>query len=221
MNNITPVISHVVVSMAGMGTRLGKNCPKGLVDIREHKLVYYLLQCVENIPDVRIVVGFHAQDVIDYVKSVRSDVNFVLNSDYETTTCAYSINLGCCDLPDPYLIVDGDLLLNRHSFNQFVEACKSGNTLVGITPAKTEQSVFVDIDESLQMIKGFTRQPVSKWEWSGVAFVNGFHIEKSERFICDTLAKKLPLRYQPIECFEIDTPADYQLALDNFEMLGY
>ncbi|MBR5711630.1 MAG: hypothetical protein IKX40_12815 [Thermoguttaceae bacterium] len=42
-----------------------------------------------------------------------------------------------------------------------------------------------------------------------------------ERFICDTLAKKAPLRYQPIERFEIDAPADYQLALDNFDILGY
>lgn len=215
------MVNHVIVSMAGMGTRLGENRPKGLIDIGKHKLVYYLLQLVREIPDVRIVVGFQAEDVMEYVKSIRPDVHFVLNADYATTTCAYSINLGCRDLTEPYLVVDGDLLLNRFSFEHFLQTCERGETLVGITPAKTEQAVFVDIDEVGKTIRNFTREPVSRWEWSGVVFVNGFHIDAQERFICDTLGKRLPLRYQPIECFEIDTPADYQLALEHFHELGY
>ncbi|MDO4571255.1 MAG: NTP transferase domain-containing protein [Planctomycetia bacterium] len=215
------MISHVVISMAGKGTRLGQHCPKGLVDIDQHKLVWYLLQNTFDIPDVRIVVGYCAEKVIDYVRSIRNDVTFVHNDIYETTSCAFSINMGCRDIDEPYLIVDGDLLLNCQSFRQFVNQTQDGKTLIGITLAKTQDAVFVELDSQEKNILSFTRKPVSKWEWSGVAYINGFTIESSEQFICDTLAKHLPLRCQPIDCYEIDTPADYQLALEHLGELGY
>lgn len=205
-------IKHAVVSMAGFGSRLGKNLPKGLVELGSHRLVWYLLQVTRNIPDLRIVVGFKAQEVIDYVKTIRPDVNFILNSDYASTSCAYSIDLGSRDLTEPFLIIDGDLLLVPDSFQEFVSECeKTSRTLVGVTPAKTEQAVFAETNDEDGTIRGFTRTPGSKWEWSGVAFVD-FPIDPQERFICDTLAKKLPLKYHPIQCFEIDTPADHELA---------
>lgn len=213
-------IKHMVVSMAGLGSRLGKGCPKGLIDIGEHKLVWYLLQLTKEISDVRFVVGYKSQDVIDYVRSIREDAKFILNSKYETTSCAYSIRMGTEDIKDAYLIVDGDLLLDSKSFDFFKSKCKD-DTIVGITPAKTEEGVFVEMDETKGTILSFTRKPVSCWEWSGVAYINGFLINPQLQFICDTLANKLPLKYLPINCFEIDTPSDYQLALNNVSRLGY
>jgi choline kinase len=213
-------IRHAVITMAGMGTRLGQGRPKGLIDIGGHKLAFYVLSLLKRVPDVRIVVGYQADAVAEYVRRHRPDVSLVLNKDYETTSCAYSVNLACRDLADPYLIIDGDLLLDRHSFETFVAACDD-ETLVGVTPAKTEEAVFVALDETSRTITAFTRRPVSRWEWSGVAYVHGFHIDGTLPYICDTLERHLPLKYHPIDCFEIDTPADYQLALANFGSLGY
>ncbi len=207
--------------MAGLGSRLGKNLPKGLVDIGPHKLVWYLLQVTKFIPDLRIVVGFKVQEVMDYVQTIRPDVRFVLNADYASTSCAYSINLGSRDFTEPYLIIDGDLLLNAESFRDFVAVCEaSDHAVIGVTPAKTEEAVFAVTDEEKGTVREFTRTPGSRWEWSGVAYVN-FPIDPEKRFICDTLAEKLPLPFQPIQCFEIDTPQDYQLALEHLNELGY
>ena len=48
----------VIISCAGMGTRLGLNIPKCLVEINGKTLLEIQLQQLEDVEDVRIVVGY-------------------------------------------------------------------------------------------------------------------------------------------------------------------
>lgn len=67
-------------------------------------------------------------------------MNFVPNSNCAETSCAHSIALGSRDLTEPYLIIDGELLLVPDSFQDFVSECeKTDQPLVGVTPAKTDR----------------------------------------------------------------------------------
>ena len=88
-NNIT-----IVISCAGKGTRLGIGTTKALVDIEGKPLILHQLEQLGEYDDIRIVVGYHAEEVIETVKKVRDDIKFVFNHDYETTGTADSFSKG-------------------------------------------------------------------------------------------------------------------------------
>ena len=211
------IIKHAVISAAGMGTRLGLNQPKCLVEINNKKIIAYLLELVKDIEDIRIVVGFMEKDVIDYVKNIRSDVTFVRNPDYKTTTNSYSVYLATKDLKEPYLMVDGDLLINQPSYLDFINkvAISPRQSLIGITKAKTEEAVFVSLNSEQQIIS-FTREQGQLYEWSGLAYFSNIVINEQGGYIFSELEKYLPLKTQHIVCWEIDTPDDLELARKEY-----
>ncbi|MGY3189348.1 phosphocholine cytidylyltransferase family protein [Lysinibacillus sp. TE18511] len=210
------IIKHAIISAAGMGTRLGMNMPKCLVEVNGRKIIDYLLELLKNIEDIRIVVGFMEEEVINYVKSIRSDVIFVRNPNFKITTNSYSVHLASKDLDEPFLIIDGDLIINKKSFENFLSNCekKPEHSLVGITKSKTEEAVFTAIkkEDNENYIKSFTREEQLDYEWSGLAYLNGIKIEKNGGYIFHELEKHLPIRCEIIECWEIDTPEDLENA---------
>ena len=87
-------VKNAVICAAGLGSRLGLNVPKCLVPIGSEKLIYYLLQLVKDIENVHIVVGYKEEEVIKYVRSIRNNVVFVRNPNYNTTSNSHSLYLG-------------------------------------------------------------------------------------------------------------------------------
>ena len=73
----------VVINCAGMGTRLGLGSPKTLLDICGKPLIIWQLDLLKNVKDIRIVVGYEAEKVIDVVTQFRKDIMFVFNYDYQ------------------------------------------------------------------------------------------------------------------------------------------
>lgn len=212
-------IKHAIVSMAGLGSRLGFNTTKGLVKIGKKRIIDYQLNLLDNIPDVRIVVGFQEYDVMDYVRNIRDDVTFIRNPDFKTTSNSYSIYLASKDLKSPYLIIDGDILINKDHFNDFLLNCKN-ESVVCLTPAKTEEAVFVEINENNNMIKKFQRSPKLSFEWTGIAYFKDIFIPKDQGYVYKELEKYLPLKYHILDCYEIDTEADFYLAKKNLHKLN-
>ena len=195
--------------------------PKCMVTVGPRRIIDYQLEMLESIPDVRIVVGFQEEVVIDHVRQIRPDVTFVRNPDYLSTSNSYSVHLGSRHLRDPYLTIDGDLILHVESFREFLTMAAAGDTLIGITPSKTEEAVFVRRDDSGERIVEFFREPRTEYEWSGVALLNGVEIFGNEQYVYQQLERYLPLRCYPVECFEIDTPEDLSNAHHHFDELGY
>lgn len=207
-------VENAVICAAGIGSRLGLDLPKCLVPIGEHRLIYYLLQAMESIKHIWIVVGFKEDEVIRYVKKIRKDVIFVRNPDYRTTTNSYSLHLGSKLIDGPFLNVDGDMILDKRSFLDFVAAVEPGQDLIAYTKAKTEDAVFVDIDEQ-EYITKFSRQKISEWEWSGIACFSNIKIPSEGGYVYQVLEQDLPLKGKLIECMEIDTPDDLQYLRKN------
>ena len=55
----------VVIAAAGIGSRLGMNLPKSLVEINGRTVLERLLtECLHDVADVRLVVGFRADEVV-------------------------------------------------------------------------------------------------------------------------------------------------------------
>ena len=59
----------VVISCAGMGTRLGIGSTKALVDICGKPMIIRQLEMLDEVEDVRIVVGYQAEKVIEVAKA--------------------------------------------------------------------------------------------------------------------------------------------------------
>ena len=199
-------IKHAVICAAGLGSRLGKNMPKTLVNITEDKrIIDHQLELVEDFELVSIVVGYKCKDVVDYVKDKREDIRIIHNPGFENNSTAFSI--------------DGDLLINKKEFDNFVNSY-DGKTLLGITPAKTEDGVYVNLNENQEVIS-FQRQPKTDFEWANIACINKPVImDKNEDYVYPQFIKHLPLKAFIIEhLYEVDTPGDYEVALANLDKL--
>ena len=109
-------LQHAVIAAAGFGSRLNKGIPKCLVDINGHKIIEYQLALLQDIPDVRVVVGYHANEVISFVKDIRPDVSFIVNEKFDTTSTLQSYYMGCHDIHDFFLLLDGDIIPHKTIF---------------------------------------------------------------------------------------------------------
>ena len=102
----------IVIPCAGMGKRLGMNIPKALVRIDEKSLIRRNLELLKDCDDIRIVVGYKAQDVIEEVLKYRKDVVFVFNNDYQNTGTGDSVSKAAKYANEYVITIDGDLLVN-------------------------------------------------------------------------------------------------------------
>jgi choline kinase len=209
-------IKHAVISAAGLGSRLGLDMPKCLVELEGHSLIYYLLNLLGDVPDVRIVVGFKEQQVIDYVRAIRPDVTFVRNANYANSTNAYSLYLATRHLTEPYLSIDGDMYVEPESFFRFVDACSRHRNLIGISRSFTEEAVFVGLDEANERITEFRRSPPGEFEWCGIAYFSDLQVSPRAKYVYNEIEAMLPIAAETVDVFEIDTPQDLDYLYRNF-----
>lgn len=209
-------IEYAVISAAGLGSRLGLNIPKCLVEINGRQIIDYQLELLKDVPNIRIVVGFMEQEVIESVNKIRDDILFVRNPLYNSTTNCRSLWLGSRDIPTDYLAIDGDLLIPRTSFANFRENTRKNETLVGITKAKTEDAVFADYKKKTGDILSFSRDINYGYEWTGLVYLSGIRIEKDSKYVFNILEQSLPLKAFEIECYEVDTAFDLDKTRREF-----
>jgi len=212
-------VKHVVISAAGIGSRLELNMPKCLVDIGGKKIIDYQLHLLRNIPNIRIVVGFMEDEVINYIRKIRKDVIFVRNPDYRTTSNSYSLHLATADLKEPFLSIDGDLIIDPCSFDSFLRKCGQDKSIVGITKVKTEEAVFAHLDDT--KIAKFSFTEPAEYEWAGIAYLHNIKIQKNTGFVFKEIEKYLPLEAKEIYCHEVDTPEDLRNAIGALSQYNY
>lgn len=213
-------INHSVICAAGLGSRLGMNMPKTLVDVTDDKkIIDYQLELVEDIELVSYVVGYQCEKVVEYVKDKREDLRIIHNPGFEHNSTCYSIYLATKDIDEPYISIDGDLLINKEEFKNFYKSFK-GKTILGITPSKTEDGVYAILNDKQEIIS-FQRNPKTPHEWANIACIaEPVVLDKDEPFVYPQFEKHLPLKSFNIDnLFEVDTPGDFEFALKNLDKL--
>lgn len=213
-------INYAIISAAGIGSRLGKNMPKTLVNITEtKKIIDYQIEFVGDIKNIRLVVGYQHEKVVEYIKEKDYDVEIIHNPGFRNNTTCYSMHLATEDLDEPYVALDGDLLINKNEFNNFVKAFND-EPLIGITPSKTEDGVYVNLNENNEILS-FQRNPKTSHEWANIAcFCEPIVINKNGRWVYSHFEPFLPLKSFTIEnCYEVDTPQDLELAIKNLDKI--
>lgn len=204
-------VKHVVIAAAGLSSRLGMGKPKCLVEICGKPIISYLLQILEGIEDIRIVVGFCENQIMDVVYKIRSDIIFVRNPNFHATKTMDSYAMGAHGIQDAVLYIDADIIFDPQSFAGFLEQCRQGEHLIGITDAKTQDSVFVQLDSENNVLS-FSRDHISSFEWANILYAPKDYFKRRSGDVYIQLAKDLPLKAYCINSCEVDTLSDLAQA---------
>lgn len=120
-----------VILAAGKGTRMKSQTPKVLHEIFGKTLVGYVLDNVKNITSENfVIVGHHAEDVENFVKTNYENAKTVLQTPQLGT--GHAVSMVCPMLKDYkglVLILCGDTpLITEETLNKFIEFHKSENS---------------------------------------------------------------------------------------------
>ena len=202
----------IVISCAGMGTRLGIGTTKALIDIDGKPLIIRQLELLKDYDDIRIVVGYQMERVIEMVNSFRKDLLFVFNHNYKNTGTGGSFSLALPFAREMVVSLDGDLLVHPDDLRRVLESdieCACGGVISTDNPMrmitrKGEDGKIYGV--------GFSREE-GDYEWTGLAQVRTERLTPGDRHVCDMLTPLLPLEMIEIRTKEVDTMNDYKHAV--------
>lgn len=205
----------LVLSCAGIGSRLGLAKTKALIEFNHQSLIELQLEKFTRVEDVRIVVGFQYSDVIETVLKIRQDVIFVFNHDYFHTKTGTSLFLGARHANEYILAWDGDLIVHPDDITRCLEF--SGE-YVGCSRVISDDPVYVNLNEQ-DCVINFSHS-TGDYEWSGPACLKKNKIKYTTLNVFDQIVDLLPLPALKIKAQDIDTYADYINAKILIEKWG-
>jgi len=212
--SIAPPGQSLVISCAGIGSRLGLNSTKALIEFNGRPLIQWQLENFWEIQDIKIVVGFEANQVIKAVREIRNDVIFVFNHDYFSTATGKSLFLGARYSNEFIIAWDGDLVVH---YEDIIKCLSINDEYLGISNAISEDTIFAILDDEEQKVIDISRSTNSKYEWSGPARLKKERILDQNDNVFKGLLNQLPLPALKIRAFDIDTSSDYNFAKENFD----
>jgi CTP:molybdopterin cytidylyltransferase MocA len=196
----------VVVNAAGLGSRLGLNRPKALLEVEGRPLIAWQLEMLRDVEDVRVVLGYRAAEVAEVVFSVRPDAMVVLNHDFASTGTAASFLRGAARADNHVVSLDCDLLVHPDDLRAFIDA---GGPALGVIRQQSVDPVLVevrDVDGGAAALQ-FSRDPQPDWwEWSGLVVVRSDdeRIQGARGHVFEMVAPLLPLPAIEIRAREVD-----------------
>lgn len=202
----------VIISAAGSGSRLSFGHTKALLKIAGKPIIIHHLEQLNDFDDIRIVVGYDAENVIKTVLSYRRDITFVFNHRYQTTSTLHSLYLGTRFARKYIVSLDGDLLVHPKDLRSFL---KKDGEIMGLIPTYSDEPVCAKtIREGKKfMITGFTRKRL-EYEWTGLLQIKSDRIIDTGTYVYHCVESALPFEAAFVDCREVDTPDDYQRAVE-------
>ena len=202
-----PFLKTVIISCAGVGSRLGLGQTKALLHIQGRPLLHWHLDMLKDVEDVRVVVGFQANDVIKSALEVRKNVTFVFNHDYFHTKTAASVSLACRYAHEYVFVLDGDMIIHPEDM---AHCLKQQGSFIGVTVPSSQECVYVKTQG--KMVEDFSRE-AGEFEWIGPALLpSNIFNDKSDGHVYEVIEKILPLPYINVRAMDIDTLQDYERA---------
>ncbi|MEJ8311126.1 NTP transferase domain-containing protein [Agrobacterium larrymoorei] len=211
------IVKHAVIAAAGLGSRLGHGKPKCLVEVEGVKILKHLLHLLDDVEDVRVVVGFEEKEVISELRKIRPDVLVVRNPGFRSTTTLHSYELGARHITGDCLFMDGDMLIEKESFKAFLQACRPNEACLAITKTKTRDAVFATVEDG--MVTSFRRDDPTTFEWANISWLpNAYFADIGNTPVYEQLKQFLPMRAHELVAYEIDNEQDLALAKDNIHL---
>ena len=203
-----PTTPSVIISCAGTGSRLGLAKTKALIEINGRTLISMQLEQLKNVTDVRIVVGYQANDVVEEVLKYRSDAIFVFNHNYFATKTGTSFYLGARHANDYVMAIDGDLLVHPNDMKTLLA---TKGEYIAYTDKSSEESVWVYVNDQGEVTSFSTQK--GNYEWTGTTCIHKSKLTKSTGNVFNQLEPYLPMKGIKIRAHDIDTYNDYLQAI--------
>lgn len=201
----------VVISCAGMGNRLGLGVTKALVDVDGKPLIARHLEMLQNEKDIRIVVGYQAEKVIEVVRRYRDDVLFVFNHCYKTTGTGASVALAAKYAEEFVLSLDGDLLIHPEDMKKIL-ACEHEFVSGGVLETDDPWMLQTYEEGARTYVSAFSKN-TGDYEWNGITQVKSKKVLQGSGHVFQLLEAYLPLPFLELRTKEIDTVNDYERAV--------
>lgn len=202
----------VIICCAGMGTRLGIGTTKALVDVDGEPLIIHQLKLLDGFDDIRVVVGFDAERVINVVKKYRKDIMFVCNYEYEHNGPADSLKKALLGSQEYVITLDGDTVMNPKDFKQFLEC---PDECIAVTENASCETIGAVVHDGA--VEALAKKP-GNMQWSGITKVSADKLHGNSLHVYEVLTPHLPMRAFPLRLKEINTPRDYENAMEWFTM---
>lgn len=209
-----PPVRTVVLSCAGIGSRLGIGKTKVLLEINGRSLLSMHMENFSDVEDLRIVVGYQADAVIKEALRYRKDITFVHNRDYFDTKTAWSLWLGARHAAEYIVSWDGDLIVHPED----VKKClTSDGEYLAYGEVMSEDAVLCTVNSG--MVTGFAesagtpRGGGAYFEWTGPCCLKKSRILPTNGHVFSLLENYLPLPGLKVRAIDIDTFSDYRKAL--------
>lgn len=199
----------VIISCAGIGSRLGLATTKSLVEINGLTVIARLLKSLQDVQDIRIVIGYQAGDVINEVKRYRPDAIFCYNHEYFTTKTGASFYLGARHGNNYSIEIDGDLLIHPDDMKMLLE--QSGEW-IAYSEISSDDAMFVRVDSEGNVLSFSTES--GDYEWTGPACVMRNRLRYASGHVYNMLEPLLPMKGIKIRACDIDTYDDYKRAAE-------
>lgn len=202
----------IIIGCAGMGNRLGLGTTKALVEVEGKPLIIRHLEQLDNENDIRVVVGYQAEKVIEVVKQYRKDVLFVFNHNYRETGTGASVALAARYANEYILSLDGDLLVHPEDMKMIL-ACQE--EFVGGNPVETDDPWMLQTYEcdGKEYVSAFSKC-MGNYEWNGLTQMKSSKMLKGNGHVFQLIEPFLPVRFMNIRTKEIDTVNDYERAIE-------
>lgn len=194
----------VVISCAGIGSRLGLGLTKALVQINGGSLISWQLKLFKEVEDLRLVIGFQASEIIEEVRKFRDDVVFCYNHRYFETKTGASYFLGARHANPETLEWDGDLLVHPDDVKMILT---TPGEFICYGDKSSEDTVFVHINEYGE-VTSFSRES-GDFEWTGPACMDKKHLTYCSQNVFNMFEPLCPLRGIKVRAYDIDTYNDY------------
>lgn len=202
----------VIISCAGMGNRLGLGTTKALVEVDGKPLILRHLEYLENEPDVRIVIGYQAEKVVEVVNQYRKDILFVFNHDFKNTGTGASVALASKYANKYILSLDGDMLIHPDDMKKIL-TCEhefvGGNTIESDDPWMLQTYTS---DDGKEMVSAFSHC-MGNYEWNGITQMLSDKMTKGTGHVFQIIEPFLPIEFMELRTREIDTINDYERAV--------
>jgi NDP-sugar pyrophosphorylase family protein len=173
---------------------------------------------------IRVVVGYREELVINHCAKLHRNIVIVRNPNFRTTNTVQSMAMGAYGLTGKTLFLDGDLVIDPTSLNDFIDEAGNQPVLAAIAPSRSENPVNVELADGSRpgnemLIAAFTRRQGLAYEWANVVAGPPRMLDNATGYVFERLEGLMPLKAFAINLREVDTASDLDLARDFVKVI--
>lgn len=200
----------VIIAAAGVGSRLGAGIPKCLVEVNGHAIFEYQLEALHWADEIRMVVGYQAEEVVRRVSKLNPQVIFVDNNEYATTNLRQSYYKGVQGVRGKALFLDGDTIIGKTAAEIMLQACEQRDDFIAVVRTASKNPIYAGVEE--EKVRWFSYDKPSQYELANAAFMNVSKLKDVNTLFYLQLEEYLPTKALELKSLEIDTQDDLEYA---------